>query len=449
MKLLFINFTRSNNVKIGLSFIILAGVISLLVGKQHIEKINRSVDETARYQQEHIERHAEYNKDDLGLMLYYIKFSLVNSTPALNALSIGQRDVNPSVKSVTIRTLEAQKYDADLNNPYNLLIGNIDFSFVLIFLFPLLIISFTYNLVSEEKESGIWKIIAVQSKNPLGFVLKAFGVRLLVTIGGLLLLYAIAVPVLGIAPDADLGKFFLASVLYILVWFAICFFVVSLQKSSSFNAIILLTIWILLVFVLPAAINNDLQNRYPLPEALETTVKQRKGYHEKWDMDKELTMDKFYAHYPQFKKYALPEGDFSWLWYYAMQQMGDDEVSEQSAALRKKLGQRNTAASRIAQFIPTLHLQLSLNDIAKSGLDNQLRFLDETGRFHERLKLHFYPKIFGGAPVTSENWDDFKVEVFSDETTLSRTRLYTPLLIFIVLFNVLGWFIFKKRLHRL
>ncbi|MCX2678679.1 DUF3526 domain-containing protein [Galbibacter sp. EGI 63066] len=449
MKLLFINFIRSNSVEIGLSFIVLAGIISLLVGKQHIEKINRSIDETARYQQEHIERHAEYNKDDLGLMLYYIKFSLVNSTPALNALSIGQRDVNPSVKSVTIRTLEAQKYDSDLNNPYNLFIGNIDFSFVLIFLFPLLIISFTYNIISEEKESGIWKIIAVQSKNPLGFVLKSFGVRLLVTIGTLLFLYAITVPILGIAPDTTFLTFFLVSVLYILVWFAICFFVASLQKSSNFNAIILLSIWILLVFVLPAAINNDLQSRYPIPEALETTVKQRRGYHEKWDMDKELTMDKFYAHYPQFKKFTLPEGDFSWLWYYAMQQMGDDETSEQSTALREKLGQRNTAASWIAQFIPTLHLQLSLNDIAKSGLDNQLHFLDETGRFHERLRLYFYPKIFSEAAVASENWDDFKVEVFSDETPINRTRLYTPLLIFIVLFGTLGWFIFKRKVHLL
>ncbi|MGS2762632.1 DUF3526 domain-containing protein [Sinomicrobium sp. M5D2P9] len=449
MKLLFINFTRSNSVKIGVSFIVLAGIISLLVGKQHIEKINRNIDEAAQYQQKHIERHAEYNKDDLGLMLYYIKFSLVNDTPALNGLSIGQRDINPSVKSVTIRTLEAQKYDADLNNPYNLLLGNIDFGFVLIFLFPLLIISFTYNIISEEKESGIWKIIAVQSKRPLDFVLKSFAVRLIVTIGALLLLYAIAIPVLGIEANAAFRAFFLASVLYILVWFTICFFVASQQKSSNFNAIILLSVWILLVFVLPAAINNDLQHRYPLPEALETTVKQRKGYHEKWDMDKELTMNKFYEHYPQFKKYTLPEGNFSWLWYYAMQQMGDDETYEQSTTLREKLGQRNVAAFRIAQFIPTLHLQLGLNEIAKSGLGNHLRFLDETGRFHEKLRLRFYPKIFSEASVASENWEDFKVEVFSDETPLNTAKLYMPLVIFIVFFGALGWIVFKKRIHLL
>ena len=61
-------------------------------------------------------------------------------------MAIGQRDVNPSIQSVTIRGLEGQKYDSELNNPNNFLLGNIDFSFVLIYLFPLLIIAFTYNI---------------------------------------------------------------------------------------------------------------------------------------------------------------------------------------------------------------------------------------------------------------------------------------------------------------
>ncbi len=81
----------------------------------------------------------------------------------------------------------------------------------------------------------------------------------------------------------------------------------------------LLSVWIFLIIILPAAVNNYVVNKYPVPEALETTVKQRKGYHEKWDLDKKSTMDRFYAHYPQFNEYTLPDKEFSWLWYYAMQ----------------------------------------------------------------------------------------------------------------------------------
>ncbi|WP_228426044.1 hypothetical protein [Chryseobacterium carnipullorum] len=59
-------------------------------------------------------------------MLYYLKFGLVNQTDHLNALSIGQRDVNPSIQNLTIRNLEGQKYDTDLQNPVSLLLGSLD-----------------------------------------------------------------------------------------------------------------------------------------------------------------------------------------------------------------------------------------------------------------------------------------------------------------------------------
>ena len=161
------NFLRSNSVRIGIISLLLAGIISLFVGKQFIDKQHQSITETALHQKEHIARNVKNHQDEIGLLLYYLKFSIVNNTLPINALSIGQRDVNPSIQSVTIRTLEAQKYDSDLNNPSNLLLGNIDFSFVLIFLFPLLIIAFTYNIISEEKESGTWRIVVIQSKRPI------------------------------------------------------------------------------------------------------------------------------------------------------------------------------------------------------------------------------------------------------------------------------------------
>ena len=447
IKLAYINLIRSNSIKIGLFFILTASVISLFVGKQFIKKAEKNIEETVQFQQEHIERYAEYNKDDIGLLLYYIKFSILNPIVPVNGLSIGQRDINPSVKSVTIRALEAQKYDADLNNPYNLLIGNIDFSFVLVFLFPLLIIAFTYNIISEEKESGTWKIVTVQTKKPFVHILKLFSIRLLMIIGVLFLILLLAIPILEIPINASFWAFWFISILYILVWFGICFWVVSMQNNSNFNAVILLSIWILLVIIFPATINNYLQNRYPVPEALETTLKQRKGYHEKWDIDKEITMNKFYAHYPQFNKFSLPEGDFSWLWYYAMQQTGDDAAAIQSKELRKKLEQRNKASITISQFIPTLHLQVQLNEIAKSGLTNQLLFLDETGKFHEKLRLYFYPKIFSNTPVSSENWSSFKIETFTDNSNLNQSQLYYPLTIFIVIFCGLGWLNFKRKLY--
>lgn len=442
--LLFKNFIRSKGTKIGLLFLLIIGFISLLIGRQFQEKQQSNIAEAAVYQKEHIARNAAFHKDEIGLLLYYIKFSLVNNTLPISSLAIGQRDVNPSIQSVTIRGLEAQKYDSELNNPSNLLSGNIDFSFVLLYLFPLLIIAFSYNIISEEKESGTWKIVATQSPNTFIYILKLFYVRILSLIGLLSFILLIAVFLLEIPIDKAFVLFYGIAVLYILFWYAVCFFIVSLQKNSNFNAVILLTIWLFLIIILPAGINTYIINKYKVPEALELTLTQRNAYHEKWDMDKQETLDKFYKHYPQFKHYSLPETEFSWLWYYAMQQMGDDESAVQSKELESKLEQRNNASEWIAQFIPTLHTQIQLNEIAKSDLRNRLLFLKETNQFHEKLRLHFYPKIFDNAAVNQQKWKDFKVETFNDKSETSYVKAFLPLLLFNLLLIGFGWRNFKR-----
>ncbi|CAG5068562.1 hypothetical protein DYBT9623_01293 [Dyadobacter sp. CECT 9623] len=442
-KLAFKNFLSSSGVKIGIAFLIITGLVSLIVGNQFLAKQAENVEATAAYQKAHISKNVQYHPDELGLLLYYVKFSLVNQTERINSLSIGQRDVNPSIQSVTIRGLEGQKYDADLQNPSNLLLGNIDFSFVLIYLFPLFIIAFTYNIISEERESGTWKIAAVQSSNLFGLILKLFTVRFLVVVFTLFLTLFLATTFLKIPLNTRFWLFSGVSFLYILFWFALSFWVASMSKSSSYNAVTLLSAWILLIIVLPAMVNSYLVSAYPVPEAMETTVKQRNGYHEKWDMDKKATIDKFYTHYPQFKTFGYPKEDFNWLWYYAMQQMGDDEAAGESKALREKLAMRNRASTRIASFIPSVHMQIQLNEIAGSGLSNQLRFMDETGRFHEQLRLQFYPAIFKESPASSQQWEKFEIENFSDNNMTSATSAALPLVVAILLFSVLGWVRFR------
>ena len=443
--LLFKNFIRSRGTKIGLLFLFLICFISLLIGKQFQEKQAKNVQEAILYQKEHIAKNVNFHQDDLGLLLYYLKFSLVNKSFPVNSLAIGQRDVNPSIQSVTIRGLEGQKYDAELNNPNNLLLGNIDFSFVLIYLFPLLIIAFSYNLISEEKESGTWKIVVTQSQNTFLYILKLFYIRILSLTLLLTIVLAIAAFLLNIPLNISSLTFYGISVLYLLFWFAVCFFLVSLQMNSNFNAVILLTTWLFLIIILPALINTYIVNKYPIPEALELTVKQRNAYHEKWDMDKQETLDKFYTHYPQFKNYLLPDKEFSWLWYYAMQQMGDDESAKESGALESKLEQRNQYSQQITKFIPTLHAQMQLNEIARADLGNQLLFLKETKQFHEKLRLHFYPKIFDDEAVNKQKWDNFKVETFTDKSKINLKKTFLPLVVFNFILLFLGWLNFRRK----
>jgi ABC-2 type transport system permease protein len=437
--LAFLNFLRSRLALAGLSFILMAGLISIHVGQQFLAKEATHIKNTAAFQREHIERNVGYNKGEIGQVLYYLRFSLVNPSSPITALSIGQRDVNPSVQSVTIRNLEGQKYDTDLANPANLLAGNLDFSFVLIYLFPLLIIVFTYNMLSEEKESQTWRLVRVQARNPLTML----GHKVLVRMGAvylaLVILLGYAAVVLSLPMDEAFVAFVVLALLYLAFWFALSYWVMSWQGSSSTNAVSLISFWVLLTIVCPALVNNYLIERYPVPEALSTAVENREGYHEKWDMDKKVTMDAFYTHYPQFRKYGVPEKQFDYLWYYAMQQMGDDDAREHADELWEKLEIRERFNRSIALFIPTIHTQLTANQLAKSGMLNHLKFLEGTTRFHEKLRLHFYPKIFEKKPAATENWDQWEVESYVEQSELDWVSLITPLLGFYLLFIFLGY----------
>lgn len=428
-QLLIKNFLRSKGLLFGLLLLLLTGGVSLHIGKIFLERQATIVEKTAKYQKENHQQNIDYNYSEIGLLLYYIRFGIVNETPALAGLAIGHRDIQSSVKNVNIRNLEEQKHATKLLNPFYQLLGNMDFSFVLIYLFPLIIIGFCFNLLSEEKEGGTWRLILSQSENPLQVIRTKLFIRLASVLIIFLLLLVIGKFYLNIPVDAAFAAFSLTAVLYLLFWFSLTWWVISLQKSSAQNALLLLLTWVSLTIVIPASVNALVVNLYPVPEAYSSVVESRDGYHTKWDQAKEPTIKKFTDHYPQFAKYKHPEDkSFSWFWYFAMQQMGDDEAAETTKAMKAKLQQRNNFSQAIAYLFPSMHTQLSLNALSRSDMTNYLNFLNALEKFHEEKRLYFYPRIFDNSPIADENWADYTLAYFKDKRTINWLTSLIPLI---------------------
>ncbi|MEM6830805.1 MAG: ABC transporter permease subunit, partial [Bacteroidota bacterium] len=298
---MFKQFLRTKTCIFGLSIVLILGLVSILVGKQFLTRQEKAIDEVIEKQAAHIERNLDHHSDDIGLLLYYLKFSLVNKATPLAALSIGQSDVHPKVQRVKILTLEGQKYDSDLVNPVKLLYGNLDLGFLIVNVFPLLIIAFTYNLRSEEVESGTWRFVQVMSRSRFRFLFAKLSVRAVLLFSALILLFMLASLILGIPWNEPFFAFLLTAVFYLIFWFVLSYGVVSLGRNSNFNALTLLALWLCLVILLPAALNNFVNTRHPIPEAFSSMIKQRNGYHQKWDTNKRKTLEAFYARYPQFE----------------------------------------------------------------------------------------------------------------------------------------------------
>jgi len=401
----FKNFLLGKTVLSGAISLLLIGFYSFYHGSQVIGRQQQTIASVPSVQEHHLQQIVEHGAGKVvGTTAYYPFFYTTNPASPWAKFSIGQRDVNPFTLKVKMLAIEGQLYDSELTNPLTLLVGNLDASFVFIFLFPLLIIAFTYNALSEEQENGIWKIVRTTTKSIGAAITGKLLVRLVIILGTTLLVFAAAVVALGLPVTAPTFQLLIVVILYVLFWFMVSMMVIALGKSSAFNATALVCMWIFLAILFPGVANIAVNNSIPVPEAAETAIRQREGYHAKWDKPKKPTMEKFYAVYPQYRKYPIPEDRYSPGWYYAMQLSGDLESANSSEKLFNKLMQRQTLSERIAGFNPVIAAQQSLNKIANTDLTGHIRYLQAVKAHHRQIREYFYPFIFEDTQTESIDW---------------------------------------------
>ncbi len=442
---LYKQFYRNKAYVISLLILLFAGLSSLYTGKKFLNRNEDIIAKSAAYQKNSIEKNVALHSDDIGLLLYYVKFNLENEMPKLAALNIGLRDLKPSVQGVTIRNLEEQKNNSDFFNPANAAVGNFDFSFVLVFLFPLVIIAFCYNIISEDQEKGTWKLLSVQSQNLRKLIDAKILIRLMAVSSVYLLLLIVALIYIKIPVDSAFIIFAFSGLLYLVFWFALCRWIIGFQKTSSWNALALVIFWVGMNFMVPMTGNMLIQKLIPVKEGLQAQIEQREGYHNKWDEAKVPTMQKFHKIYPQFRQYNIAEkSSFSYTWYYAMQHMADVESEQSAKQYHKKMLYRNNAAVYLGYILPNIQTQLVQSKAAKTGMDNQLNYAEGLKKFHEKQRLYFYPSIFKNVNGNTIDWTKQTVKTFADSGKVNLLGVFLPYFIIISFLLILSQIKFRK-----
>jgi len=341
---------------------------------------------------------------DAGEVLYYVAFPATQPSLPVASLSRGRAAVESENLRIRLLSLEGQLYEHETVNPRLAAAGYLDLTFLLIALLPLFIIAISYDLVSGEREGGTWNLVRLSAAPRRLLAVKLLSRAILV--GSVVMaVMALAALVAGVELDGRAGWVFGLHALHTVFWFAICFGVATGRRSSTANAMILTGIWVVLTILAPAALSLANTALHPVPEALELTVEQRQGYHEAWDLPPSVTMESFYRDYPQWSEETVPEDEFSWGWYYAMNHRGDQAARTASRAYREVLRERDAWARRWSLFAPPLATQLALDRLARTDLSAQLDYQAAVRRFHERLQLHFFPHFFANAPVEAMEWE--------------------------------------------
>lgn len=346
-------------------------------------------------------------KGEAGYVSYYTFYPTHHPLPPLGALTNGVRDLVPGVIWVRLLGLEGQLYEADIGNPLLQALGGFDLAFVWCALVPLALLVLAHDTLSRERDHGRLALLAAQSTSIAKVVLVRLGVRAIAVGLAGTAAFAAGVAWLRIPLDAAALGWLGAAWAHLFCWAGLAALVIAFARSVAGSLATALTLWVLAVVLVPALLNLALVAAHPVREGLELSVRQRQESHAAWDKPRAETMEKFFAHNPDWQGTPPVTGRFAWRWYYAMQEMGDRSVATESRAYRGNLRARQAALARLAWFAPAAYAQLALSARAGTDLDAHLAYLDRVRAFHDELKRYFNPLFFAETSITPADYAAF------------------------------------------
>jgi ABC-2 type transport system permease protein len=364
----------------------------------------------------------------------------------LAALAVGQSDLLPYYFKISTDARENVIAATELENPHRLLVGRFDLAFVLIYLYPLLILAISFNMLSQEKEQGTLALALSQPLSLGTLVAGKVALRALLLVG-----LVVGFSLLGfIAGGASLtsGAVAVRLALWIALvagygafWFALAVFVSSGGRSSSTNATILAGMWLALVVLLPSLFNLAVNAMYPVPSRVEMVQAMRVASDDA-NAQGSKVLARYYEDHPE-----LATGD-------AAQAMNDfsvvrvavsDEVERRVRPVidryEQQIARQQLAIDRLRFLSPAVILQDGLNDIAGTGVARHRHFMAQVDRFHREWRAHFTPLIFQKAKLTSfDNVPRFRYQDESTANVAGRVAVgLFGLAIPATLIGIVGW----------
>lgn len=160
-------------------------------------------------------------------------------------------------------------YDDDIveeiSNYERLINGNIDFSFLIIFLLPVLIIIMTYNINGLEKDFSFHKLISIQNNQVKLWIFTRFLFYLI------LVLFSVNILILtvgffnsGTSNIKSVLSLILLSNLYIILFFVVFYFLNRNGNSSSSIAFKMISVWLLFCVIIPGSVHQYVSFQYPV-----------------------------------------------------------------------------------------------------------------------------------------------------------------------------------------
>lgn len=180
--------------------------------------------------------------------------------------SIGQTEQYGFYKKIS---LYSSPFDADMTkeiaNPERIQFGDLDFSFAVLYLLPLLLLILLYDIKGSESEQGFLPLILVQTGSKQWWVLARITFYTILVIGLLIALMYYGSTLIAIDnPFAAFWNIFFWIIGYLMFWVTLYFIILLFGKNTITNTLKMMGIWLFFVFIIPATVAQWISNTHPV-----------------------------------------------------------------------------------------------------------------------------------------------------------------------------------------
>ena len=350
----------------------------------------------------------------------------------LTLIATGQSDMfNHYVKP----TLTGDKFSiafTELTSPVSLLMGNFDPAFVLIYLLPLVIISFSYNILSSEKEQGSLVLIASSPLSVKVWLLQKILVRYTVVAVLMTLCMLLMLLVNGAEITGDSLVFLLVVWLYTAFWFALAYMVNLRGWTSAKNAITMLGLWVALVLAVPSLIGQSANALYPVPSRT-LLINELRTLQAELDKEQDKILDDYLRNHPELITQEADESTAYGWWqrYFASKDLLTDRMQPLLDNYDNSLKQQQRWVGQLGFLSPAVLMQSNLNHLAGTSSAHYEAYRQSVLAFNDEWRDFFLPLVFQDKPFTKEHMSQWPEYQF-DQAEMSSPVLFNSLLLLLM-----------------
>ncbi|MCQ4190659.1 ABC transporter permease [Methylocystis suflitae] len=339
----------------------------------------------------------------------------------LALVATGQSDLLPPAVRVTTGSKDSFLFADEIDNPANLMSGATDLAFVVVFVYPLVILAMAFNLLAGEREQGTLAMTLASARRPSAALAGKLTARVAAPIVATLLAVAAGVWIFAgweRVASPGFAALLIVLLLYGLFWAALAAAVDGLGRGSAFNALTLIGAWVAITMILPAAINSLAAFAHPAPSRIDMVLAARAA-----STDADRARDASLARYAQEHGDAgKPAG--------GPQEMTLRRLATQEAAFQRveaivaehdaQLARQRDMADRLGYLSPAYLTYQAMADVAGSGETRYRAFLDRIRAFHLDWREFFLSRAKAGASLTAQDYAAMPKFTQADEELVAR-----------------------------